>query len=414
MQIERLRQAEWLNARRVRAYAWIFLAVQVAGMIAWIALSDGLFDAKGKPIGTDFANVWSAGALAVEGRPKAAFDPAQHYEAQQRLFGREDTPFYGWHYPPMFLLVASGLALLPYLGALALWMAATLPLYLAAIRAIAGRREALLLALAFPGVMVNLGHGQNGFLTAGLMGAGLLLMKRRPILAGLCFGALTYKPQFGLLIPLVLAVTREWRVFTAAAATALGLAGLSYLAFGAAAWEAFFTHAAFTREVVLEAGGTGWHKIQSLFSAVRMWGGSVPLAYAAQILGTAIAAVLLVRLWRGPAPFALKAAGLVVAALLSTPYALDYDLVVLALPIAWLAAEALRTGFLPWERLLLAAAWLLPLVARQISELVLLPLGPVVMAALFWLVLRRAEAESAGTLPARAPLPAEPRMSALT
>jgi len=91
----------------------------------------------------------------------------------------------------------------------------------------------LLLALAFPAVFVNLGHGHNGFLTAALIGAALVQLDRRPILAGLLFGCLAYKPQFGLLIPLVLAVSGRWRAFIAAAVTVAVLTLAVTLVFGA-------------------------------------------------------------------------------------------------------------------------------------------------------------------------------------
>ena len=43
----------------------------------------------------------------------------------------------------------------------------------------------LLLALAYPAVLINIGHGQNGFLTAALLGGALIILDRRPILAGI-------------------------------------------------------------------------------------------------------------------------------------------------------------------------------------------------------------------------------------
>lgn len=45
---------------------------------------------------------------------------------------------------------------------------------------------------------------QNGFLSAGLFGGALVLLERRPVLAGALFGLLTYKPHLGLLVPIVL------------------------------------------------------------------------------------------------------------------------------------------------------------------------------------------------------------------
>ena len=138
----------------------------------------------------------------------------------------------------------------------------------------------LLLALAYPAVFINLGQGHNGFLTAALIGAALCQLDRRPILAGILIGCLAYKPQFGLLIPLVLAVSGRWRTFAAAAVTVAVMAIAVTLAFGVEVWPAFLASTKFSRIVVLEQGGTGWYKIQSVFSWVRMWGGGIALAYA--------------------------------------------------------------------------------------------------------------------------------------
>jgi len=110
------------------------------------------------------------------------------------------VPFYGWHYPPFCFAVAFLVASLPYALGLALWLAASFAAYLAAILAILPRPETLLIAAAFPAVFVNIGHGQNGFLTAALLGGALLLLDRRPWLAGVMIGLLAYKPQFGAMI----------------------------------------------------------------------------------------------------------------------------------------------------------------------------------------------------------------------
>jgi hypothetical protein len=252
----------------------------------------------------------------------------------------------------------------------------------------------LLLALAYPAVFVNLGHGHNGFLTAALLGGALVQLDRRPWLAGLLFGLLAYKPQFGLMIPLVLAVTGRWRAFAAAAATVAALLAAATLAFGVDVWPAFLEGARFTRLVVLEAGNTGWHKIQSVFAWVRMWGGSVPLAYGVQAAVTVAVAVALAWLWRSRANFALKAAALAIAALLATPYSLDYDLMVLAPAIAFLAAYGLTHGFRPFEASALAVLWLAPLAARSFAQLTLVPLGTPAMLLVFGLILSRALAES--------------------
>ena len=151
----------------------------------------------------------------------------------------------------------------------------------------------------------------------------------------------------------------------------------------------------FTQTVVLEQGGTGWQKIQSIFSAVRAWGASVPIAYAAQATLFAALAATLAWLWRSDAAFELKAAALALGSLLATPYVLDYDLVVLAVAIAFFARHGLRHGFRDFEISLLAAAWIVPLLSRSIAGVTFIPLGLFVELALYAFVLRRAALDHA-------------------
>ena len=426
-----LRSGAWLTRERTRLAAAAVLVASVAGLLYLAVTANGLIDLQGRPLGTDFSNVYAAGTYVLDGDPEAPFDPVRQHAREQRIFG-EATPFYGWHYPPFFLFVAAALALMPYGVALAVWQAVTLCLYLLTIRAIlssprvrgegrdegasppgsesrqrpltlahfvrstspraAGRGDDwlwLLVALAFPAVLINIGHGQNGFLTAALLGAALVQLDRRPLLAGMLFGLLAYKPQFGLMIPLALAASGRWRSFTAAAAAVALLALATTIAFGPHVWQAFLDSTRFTRLVVLEQGNTGWYKIQSIFAWARMWGGSIPLAYALQGVVTVALGGALIWLWRGSARYPLKAAALCLAAILATPYSFDYDMMALAPAIAFVAADGLARGFGPWEKTALAALWLAPLVARSVAHITLIPIGVLAMLAVFILLLRR-------------------------
>jgi hypothetical protein len=239
--------------------------------------------------------------------------------------------------------------------------------------------------------LINVGHGQNGFLTAALMGGALVALPSRPALAGVLFGLLIYKPQFGVMIPLALLAGAHWRTIAAAAATVALLTLATTLVFGPQIWPAFLASTEFSRTVVLEQGGTGWHKIQSLFSWARMWGASIPVAYALQGMLMAAVAVAIVRLWHSTAPHALKAAALCLAAILATPYTLDYDMMVLAPAIAFFAADGIARGFRSWEKTALAALWLAPLVTRSVAQATLIPLGVPAMLAAFVVLWRRAE-----------------------
>jgi alpha-1,2-mannosyltransferase len=398
--IEVFRSGAWLTRERVRLIALVLLAAAVLGASFLIATSDGLNDRFGRPLGTDFSNVYAAGTSVLDGEPTAPFDPARQFAREQAIFGPA-TQFYGWHYPPFFLGLAAALALMPYWLALLVWQGVTLVLYLLSTRAILSSHPKitsdhlwLLLALAFPAVFINLGQGHNGFLTAALAGMALCQLDRRPILAGVLIGCLAYKPQFGLLIPLVLAVSGRWRSFAAAAATVALMTIAVTRAFGTDVWPAFLASAKFSQTVVLEQGGTGWHKIQSVFSWVRMWGGGITLAYVLQSTVTLFVAAALAWLWRDKAAFALKAAGLAIGCLLATPYSLDYDLMLLAPSIAYLVADGWQRGFGPYEKTVWAALWLVPLIARSVPQATLIPLAVPVMLLAFGLLLRRAINES--------------------
>ena len=373
-----LRSGDWLTRERIRLVAVTLLIASMAGFLFLVVTAHGAIDRQGRPLGTDFSNVYAAGTYVLDGNPDAPFDPPQQYAREQAIFGAA-TPFYGWHYPPYFLFIAGALARMPYGLALAVWQATTLCLYLLTIWAIVspsprrgegrgegargsqsgsdgphltahsavglspvGRGELLLLALAYPAVLINIGHGQNGFLTAALLGGAFIALDRRPLIAGILIGLLVYKPQFGLMIPLALLAGGRWRSFAAATATVALLTLVTTLAFGPQVWHAFLVSTQFSRSVVLEQGATGWQKIQSVFSWARMWGAPIPLAYALQGALTVGLGAAIVWLWRSAASPALKSASLCLAAILATPYSLDYDMMVLAPAIAFFAADGLR------------------------------------------------------------------------
>ncbi len=390
-----LRTGRWLTAARARGYSLILLGLCSAAMAGWIIVSDGLIDRNGKPLGTDFSNVYAAGTLTLKGRPAEAYEPALQHAAEKSVFGGREVPFYGWHYPPFFFAVAALVAAFPYAWGLAIWLAASVAAYLAVMRAILPRPETLLIAAAFPAVFVNIGHGQNGFLTAALLGGALHVLERRPVLAGVLIGLLAYKPQFGVLIPVALVAGGRWRTVGAAIVTVAALVAVSFATLGGSVWHAFADSMTFTRTVVLEQGGTGWEKIQSVFSAVRMWGAGVPAAYAVQAALALTLAASIAWLWRGNAAFELKASALASGSLLATPYVLDYDLVVLAVAIAFFARHGLVNGFRSFEISLLAAAWTVPLLTRGVAGASGIPLGLLLLLMIFVFTLRRALLDSA-------------------
>jgi len=390
--INAITSGDWMTLERLRVYSLILVALGTIAIGGLIISSKGPNDFLNRPLGTDFSNVYAAGKYVLEGNPAAPFSPQLQHEKEKLIFGI-DTPFYGWHYPPVFLGLAAVFALFPYLLSLAIWQLSSLILYLWNVISIVGDRRALLPALAFPAVFINLSHGQNGFLTAALFGSGLLLLDRTPVISGILFGLLVYKPQYGFLIPLTLIVSGRWRVFFAAAATTIIVCALTYFAYGAATWEAFRESLVFTRTVVLEEGGTGFYKIQSPFAILRYWGATIPLAYAIQAIVVLAVATLLVWIWRSKAVPELKSSALLTGTLLSTPYILDYDLVAMGPAIAFLAANGLKRRFLPYEKSILAFCWIAPLITRSVAEYTGFPFGLIALIALFTLAIRHVMAD---------------------
>jgi hypothetical protein len=193
---------------------------------------------------------------------------------------------------------------------------------------------------------------------------------------------LAYKPQFALLLPLVLAIGGRWRTLAGAAATVAAVTAASLALFGVASWRAFFDNLGVTR-AVLEQGAPGFEKIQSVFAAVRLLGGGVSAAWLLQGLVVVCVVVALVRLLRSGADARIKAAATIEAMFLATPYSLDYDMMALAPALALLLAHGLEKGFQPFEKSALAFAYVAPLFARPVAMALLAPVGVVSVAALF-------------------------------
>lgn len=382
-----LSSGNWLTRERIAVIAALSGLASLLSLAWLFGWSNGTLDPLGRPLGTDFSQLWTAGQMALDGRAADVWSWPEHFAAQQQLHQSMNVELYGWHYPPPFLLVAAALASLPYIPALIVWQAATLAGFAGLMWRLVPRRETMLLVLAAPVTLICLTHGHNGFLTALLLGGALMLLERRPLAAGLLLGCLIYKPQFALVIPPLLLTTRNWRAIGGALLSSSALVVLTLAIWGWPVWQAFLDSLPLTREIVIEQGKTGWHKIVSAFSAVRMWGGGVALAYAVQLAVTGLAMVAVV--WASlRLPSERRNALVCAAALAATPYVLDYDLVVLLPALAWIWIDRRRAGWLAWDKWLMAFAWAAPLAGRQVAQTAYVPLDLLSVLAVAWLALR--------------------------
>lgn len=374
-----------------RVLLWAAIAYLLIGLLT----HDWIYNRDGQGIPTDFVNVWTAGQFALDGRPWLAWDWDIQKQAEVALLQQNFNGYLAWHYPPPFLFVAALLAQFPYAVAFVGWVFVSMLPYLAVVRAIVGRNFGLLLAVAFPPVVINTFVGQNGCLTAALIGGTLYLLPLRPLLAGVCLGLLSYKPQYGVLFPIVLAAAAQWTTFFTAATVAAGLAFVSWLQFGSASWQAFFHGIPRFSQTFLHNTDALWWKLQSLYALIRYVDGGETLAWTVHAILVGAVAVALVVIWRSQRPYAIKAAALALGTLLTTPYLYMYDMMVLAISVAFLLRQGLDDGFVPDEPAVLAGAMMLASSFLLVSE----PVGLAANLLLAGLVLQRA---GLGWSPARA------------
>ncbi len=386
-----LRQAEWLTRKRAQAYCRILAVVPGVVSAAWIGVAffNGGIDFSGHPVAPDFAPYWTAAKLALSDHPTGAYDPTIQYARERALFGGVSlggaTPFV---YPPLFLLVCLPFAMLPYAVAMAAWLGLGAASFWCSVRAIWPRRRLALPVLVYPGLLVNLLNGQNGLLSASLFAMATLQLDRRPVVAGALFGCLAYKPQLGIVIPVALLLYRDWTAILSGAVTVALFVSVSLVVFDPAIWASFLSASRLAR-AMLEHGAAGPQRMVSVFAAAQLWHAPVAVAYVTQFACGFGAVATLAVAPRRLAPMA-RGATICAAVPLASPYLFDYDLAILAVPIAWVIREAEAAGrFLPWEKLVLLAAFLLPLFARPVATYLTVPIGPLVAASLFCVVLRR-------------------------
>jgi hypothetical protein len=356
------------------ALAWLGCLVLMLRDHVWV------IDVHGKPIVTDFLAFWVAGRETLGASAATVYDPRAFHAAQVAEIGHEFRVYLLWLYPPVFFLVVALLGFFSYLTAFLIWVACTLAAFAATVSAITRSRVAAVLACSAPPVFLDSVAGQNGLLTAFLVGTSLLLLEKRPLMSGCLIGLLSYKPQFAILIPVVLACSGNWRAFaTAGLSSALCLLA-SWRVLGAGTWAAFFHFLPLESHEMLVLGDHGWNKLQTLYGLCRWLGLGAAPAWSAQAL-------------LGLCALAAVAAALSAATLLATPYLYMYDLPVLVLPLVFLfrhrAFDTVELAGMGFAFLCLLAFT---------CGVFVIPIGPFAVAAICALIARRSLAGAPTTV----------------
>ncbi len=252
---------------------------------------------------------------------------------------RVDFPF---AYPPALLLVIWSLALLQPVTALLVWIGMSLAVYVGACWQ---KRWGLWIAtgaLLAPSTIAAIRAAQTSLLAGALMIGGCRLVEKHPILAGILFGLLAIKPQYGLLVPVALIASRQWRTVFAAGATVLVTVLASGMLFGWTCWTQL-PHAMIGLSRVIARHAEIDHLSVTVTAALRMLGAGPGITSAAQLAAAAGTAVVIWFCFRRGFE-ALPAAALMVGAFLVTPYALYYDLPIVSYAVLVFAMDRYRGG----------------------------------------------------------------------
>jgi hypothetical protein len=352
----------------------LVFCVELSLAVLGLAIFSVFFSPHGVgPEGRDYVAFHAALTFLADGPGEAIriYDEML-FAARLADLGYTGDGILAWLYPPIFLLVIYPLALLPPgLSSLntgyALWALANGMAVASACWKAGLARGSAFLMLLFPGFINNAVTGQNAGLVAGLFGWGFLLLERRPVVAGICFGAAAFKPQLGILIPVLLIAGRHWRAFASAGATVLGLALLSGLVFGFGTWPAFLERLGWMAEAV-EGGRQAQWKLVSTYAFVRQFGVSHQAASLVYGGVAAASAWMVYRIWRRRgAPLSRPVLAATLAIFLVTPYAFYYDLVLLALPLAVWIGERRFSEVGPKDMAVAGLLWLGPLVLWWLS-----------------------------------------------
>lgn len=360
--------------KRVKGYSIIFLSAYLVYFIF------GLFMIKDSLMGIDFSAFYSAGKLALEGNSTLIYDLIKHHDVLEGVLEQEIPFMLGWFYPPIFLLFVTPLALLPFKFAMVFWMASTFIIYMITIKKISISQNGLYAAMCFPGVLMNLNWGQNGLLTVGLFGLAIYNLEKRPVVSGMMFAILCFKPHFALVAFIVLLLSKHWKVFFSAVFFFFVLVILSSGLFGLDTWVVYIKTQLNAPSIILESVWQSTAAIQpSVYSSLKVIGMSGNLAAILQLITAICMFIIILWTWRNINSISLKGVILVLGTLLCTPYYAQYDLVLLILPLIWYLNDCKLNGWLKWDLGIIIMLWLTPLINLPIVHLTHIQMAPMTL-----------------------------------
>ncbi len=355
-----------LAAGAVLALAWVAHAVSIVVQVN----AEG-FD--GAAIRLEFVSFWAAAKLLLAGEAVSAFDP-DVLRAAQSLASDAPPGDLLWHYGAAFHLMIAPFGLLPFSVGYIVFVLVSWSAF-----ALAVRGPARVIPGGFgwvalgPAVFIACMLGINSVLwAAGLVAAVLALRARREVAAGLLIALLTLKPQLGLLVPFSLAAGGHWRAVLWAVIGTMVVNGAGWAVLGLDHFEQFLLWLANVSEL-MDRGLVRFGRMMTWAAVLRLGGVEPGPVMAVQVAFSLAAAGAIAWVWTrrradGAPLWDLRAAALLIATPLATPYAYHYEMIVSLAGLMFLVRDGF--GARPWERVLLVLLWLGPLPGIALLELV--------------------------------------------
>lgn len=323
----------------------LMLAALQYAMFAIYLVSGG----EGFVFGGDFVAFWAAAQETLSGEMSSLYAPdglAAAIDAHRPGAGVDGLT---WQYPPHASALFAPIGLLPFEAAYALWCGLGLASFAWTLSTIGVRGRALVAIMASIPVLIVLNTGQNALFTASLMLLAVFNAKSKPILAGLAAALLTLKPQLGILLPVLFLAGGHWRAFASAALASLLLWAGTALTLGVDTWVAFFEFLGVISGSVSD-GVMPLYKMVNVYAAARLaW---LPNGLAVVLAGLSYLIAIAAVVWtcRKTADPKWRYGALAAATLLTAPYSMYYELVLLVPAIWFVAHRAHQGGWLAWER----------------------------------------------------------------
>jgi hypothetical protein len=385
------------SAAEVRAHAAILAITSSAIALALLVLGTTYRDPLGQLKWNDFVHFYTLGNIARHGPVSHLYDGQAQYERQVALVPESVPERYLPVYPPQIALVFAPVSELPYHLAAAIWSLVSIGVYACSVRAawlpirsaLKNFRLVIVCAVGFAPFWSLILNGQTTAVPIlAFTCAAIALSRGRKILAGLAFGLLFVKPQFGLMLALVVLICREWSILTGLVVSAcIQLALVSWLLGPTVILDYLEVLRRIpTLQDALEPSVVQMH---SLAVVTRLLPGVA--STAGWLIGTGAVAVMTVRVWRSAAPMYVRTAMLVVGSVVTNPHVNLYDGAVLAAPLVslsgWIEMQPVSLSEMrrKWHLALYALfLFLLFPTARLFG----LQLSPLVMLFLMYIVYR--------------------------